>query len=247
VVKDAEGDVIGAEPEESEGDEQKETKETKPGEDGGKIDLDARDGLEAGDVPGHEFHGNQWTEAAAGVHQHLKREADQASTKASDTEFNRNGSNATNEEISKAHQEAYEKYKAVAEHAKQFEKTRALVRNMNQKAGEHKRAADYYLKQHKAALKGRDAGPSEDLERSGVLHYAAAVAHDMQAMAEECQALLSISDDRIFAQRAVALMDKLDALKQDILTLPKSAQALAEVQFAALANGLDEAKRKGKK
>lgn len=89
-----------------------------------------------------------------------------------------------------------------------------------------------------------DAGPDlTKLEDNGQVHFATALAHDLQIVAEDLRSLLAIDDDRILAQRAVAFADRLDALKKDILHLPKSAQALAEVQIAALFTGLTEAKK----
>ena len=76
------------------------------------------------------------------------------------------------------------------------------------------------------------------LEEAGQVHYAQALAHDMQVVAEECQAVLAIDDDRVMAQRAVALIDKIEKLKKDILHLPKAAQALAETMIAGLFTGL---------
>ena len=96
----------------------------------------------------------------------------------------------------------------------------------------------------KNPIKNRAAGEPLALEDSGTEAYARAIAHDMQVIREECEALLKIEDDRVLAQRAVALSDKIESLKKDILQLPKSAQALAETMIAALMNGLTQKEKK---
>jgi Protein of unknown function (DUF935) len=78
------------------------------------------------------------------------------------------------------------------------------------------------------------------LEESGMEAYAAALAHDLQAVRDELEGISRIENDTIFTQRVIALADKLDRLKKDLLHLPKSAQVLAEVQIAALFTGLTE-------
>jgi hypothetical protein len=97
---------------------------------------------------------------------------------------------------------------------------------------------------NKVANRASDPADLTDLDESGQEHYARAVAEDMQIVAEELESLLKIDDGRVLAQRAIALRDKIDVLKTDILHLPKSAQALAEVQIAALFTGLTEKRKK---
>ncbi|GEM_PF-1441144 len=82
--------------------------------------------------------------------------------------------------------------------------------------------------------------PSPELEESGMDHFAAAIAYDLQVVREELEALLRIEDDRVLIQREAAFRARLDQLKQDILALPKSAQALGETMIAALFTGLTE-------
>ena len=85
------------------------------------------------------------------------------------------------------------------------------------------------------------AGPDiPGLDESGQVVYAQALAHDLQSVADECRRLLAITDDRIFTQQALVLVVRLDQIKADITHLPKSAQALAEIQVSALMTGLTQ-------
>jgi len=94
-------------------------------------------------------------------------------------------------------------------------------------------------------LKAREAGLDDPaLEASGTEHYAAAVASDMEHVRMLVAGLQEIGDDRVLAQRALEVADEIDRLKADILKLPASARALAEVQVAAFFNGLTEARKK---
>lgn len=85
---------------------------------------------------------------------------------------------------------------------------------------------------------GQSSAPSPALEEAGAEHYARALAHDLEIVREELEAISKVEDDRVFAQRAVAFKDRLDKLSRDILHLPKSAQALGETMIAALFTGL---------
>jgi hypothetical protein len=82
------------------------------------------------------------------------------------------------------------------------------------------------------------------LEEHAQPAYAAAVAADLQAFRERVAALLEIDDDNIFRERALDLKNQIEKLKKDILKLPKSAQVIAETQFAALFTGLTEADKR---
>lgn len=91
-------------------------------------------------------------------------------------------------------------------------------------------------------LKNRAAANSPDgrLEDAGAEAYARALAHDLQVMREECEALDRIEDERVLAQRAVALANRIDELKADLAHLPSSARALAETMLAAFFTGLTQ-------
>ncbi|MEI7733744.1 MAG: hypothetical protein WCO56_29535, partial [Verrucomicrobiota bacterium] len=83
-------------------------------------------------------------------------------------------------------------------------------------------------------------GPSQALVDAGIEHYASAVADDLRDFGSRVAALLEITDDAVLQVKAMDLVRELETIKADILKLPKSAQALAEVQVAALFTGLTE-------
>ena len=81
---------------------------------------------------------------------------------------------------------------------------------------------------------------SAGLVNSGIEHYAAALASDMEHVRALVAGLRDITDDRVLAQKAIEVMGEIERLRADMLKMPKSATALAEVMAPAFLNGLTE-------
>lgn len=83
-------------------------------------------------------------------------------------------------------------------------------------------------------------GPSSRLEASAQQEFAQALAEDLRSVRERIAELSQIQDDQVLRQRAGEMVGELERLKADITKLPKSAQALAQAQVAALFSGLTQ-------
>ena len=91
-----------------------------------------------------------------------------------------------------------------------------------------------------AALQNRSAASrsASSLQDSARDAFLAAVAADLAPLRDRLQAILAIQDPEILRTRLAALRSELDQLKADIAADPEAARALAEVQSAAMINGL---------